>query len=285
MRDVIDVWLATKADPGVRRRRRTPALSFFRAFVSSWSKKDMMKLNSVIQKVQKLSEQAKGRMFSLMTAHYNNVKPEKFLKDLEEKDGVIVLYDECGTIQGFTTFLLLKRILGAQQVYALYSGDTIVNQQCWGQIELFRGFGRLFQTYLLEQKEPLYWFLLSKGIKTYLMLPLFFKRFYPNCYVEMPQFTRTLMEELAEHKFGTCYRKKEGIVRMIPRADYLQQQFAVIPERKLKNAHVRFFTQRNPGYIEGDELVCLASISPSNFTSRAQRFVSLTHHENHIHSS
>lgn len=244
-----------------------------------------MKLNSVIQKIQELSEQAKTRMFSLMASHYNNVKQEKFLKDLEEKDGGIVLYDEHGTIQGFSTFLLLKHILGTQRVYALYSGDTIVNQQHWGQIELFRGFSGLFQKYLQEQKEPLYWFLLSKGIKTYLMLPLFFKHFYPNCYAGIPQSTRKLMQELAEYKFGTCYRKEEGIVRMTPRADCLQQQFAAIPERKWKNAHVRFFTRHNPGYIEGDELVCLARISPSNFTPKAQRFVTLHHDENHVYPS
>ena len=131
----------------------------------------------------------------------------------------------------------------------------------------------MFQHYLQEQKEPLYWFLLTKGIKTYLMLPLFFKHFYPNCYTEMPQFTRALMEKFAEYKFGRCYLKAEGVVRMAPKADCLQQQFAAIPERKRKNVHVRFFTRHNPGYIEGDELVCLARISPSNFTPIAQRFV------------
>lgn len=212
-------------------------------------------------------------MFSLMTWHYKNVNYEKFLSDLAEKDGVLVLYDETEAIQGFTTFMLIELPFRNTPVYALYSGDTIVDRRFWGQMELFRVFGGLFQKLLLEQKEPLYWFLLTKGIKTYLMLPLFFKRFYPNWRTEMPLHARELMGSLARRKFGNLYLKEQGIVRVIPRADSLQEQFAYIPEGKRKNPHVQFFTEHNPGYPEGDELVCIARISASNFTSRAQRFV------------
>jgi hypothetical protein len=234
-----------------------------------------MKLKGMIHKVSALSERDQVRMFALMTAHYENVKQEKFLYDLAEKDGALLLYDETGAIQGFTTFLLLEFAVHCQPAYALYSGDTIINKTCWGQRELFREFGGLFKTLLAERKEPLYWFLLTKGIRTYLLLPLFFKEFYPNFSAETPVHHQNLITRLATLKFGKFYLKEQGIVRVLPGADRLQEALACIPEHRCQNLHVRFFTEKNPGYTEGDELVCLAQISASNFTRVATQFVRL----------
>jgi hypothetical protein len=192
-----------------------------------------MKLTGTIRDVSTLSAREQMTMFSLMRSHYTNVKREKFLTDLAEKDGVLLLSSGTGVIQGFTTFMLMEFAFRNQPVYT------------------------------------------TKGIKTYLLLPLFFKRFYPNCRTETPLETRELMESLAYRKFGEFYHKEQGIVRVVPRADSLQEQFASIPEHKRKNPHVRHFTAHNPGYTEGDELVCLARISASNFTPKAQRFVKL----------
>ena len=233
----------------------------------------IMKLNGTIHQVPALSESEKIRMFSLMGSHYDNVSLEKFVRDLSEKTGVILLRDAAGIIQGFTTFLFMKHEQNTGTISAIYSGDTIVDHLCWGQIELFRMFGALFRQCLEEQQAPVYWFLLSKGIKTYLMLPLFFRNFYPNYATEAPLNMQELIRELAGKKFGPCYQHEQGIVRMIPQADRLQEPFAVIPDNKRRNPHVHFFTERNPGYIDGDELVCLARVSPSNFTKMAQRFV------------
>jgi len=69
----------------------------------------------MIHKVSALSEHDHARMFTLMTSHYENVKHEKFLHDLAEKDGVLLLYDETGEIQGFTTFLLMEFAFTANQ--------------------------------------------------------------------------------------------------------------------------------------------------------------------------
>jgi hypothetical protein len=234
-----------------------------------------MKLKGTIHKVSALSEREHARMFALMTSHYENVNQEKFLRDLAEKDGVLLLSDETGEIQGFTTFLLLEFAVCRQPAYALYSGDTIINKTCWGQMELFRVFGGLFKTFLVDRKEPLYWFLLTKGIRTYLLLPLFFKEFYPNFSTETPVHHQHLITQLATLRFGEFYLKEQGIVRVLPRADRLQESLACIPEHRSQNPHVRFFTEKNPGYTEGDELVCLAQISASNFTRVATQFVRL----------
>ncbi len=234
-----------------------------------------MKLKGIIQEVSTVSARDQERMFSLMTSHYDNVKHEKFLNDLAEKDGVLVLYDETGEIQGFTTFMLMEFSVNNGSMYALYSGDTIITKICWGQRELFRVFAGLFKKILNDQKEPLYWFLLTKGIRTYLLLPLFFEIFYPNWKTETPTYEQELIDHLASLKFGEFYLREQRIVRVLPRADRLQEDLARIPDHKRKNPHVRFFVNNNPGYTEGDELVCIARISASNLTRIAKRFVKL----------
>ena len=234
-----------------------------------------MKLQGTIQNISILPDQDMIRMYSLMTTYYDNVKHEKFLQDLAEKDGVLLLYDEHGDIQGFTTFMLIETDFQGGTVHALYSGDTIVDKAYWGQRELFREYGRLFAQFLKARKEPLYWFLLTKGIRTYLMLPLFFETFYPNYHTATPLYDQQLIGSLARKKFGEFYLNAQDIVRVIPQADRLQEDVAHIPEHKKPNPHVCYFLERNPGYIEGDELVCLARISPENLTRIARRFVKI----------
>lgn len=234
-----------------------------------------MKLQGKIHTVSALTAGDKTRMFSLMTAHYENVKEDKFLKDLAEKDSVLFLYDEADEIQGFTTFMLMKSGVNGHTIQALYSGDTIIDKAFWGQRELFRVFGGLFRHYLEDRQEPIYWFLMTKGIRTYMLLPLFFESFYPNCATAIPQEYQALKDRLARQKFGEFYLKERGIVRVEPKADRLQCELACIPEHKLKNPHVRFFTEQNPGYVDGDELVCIAQISGDNLTRVGKRFAKL----------
>ncbi|MCP4398952.1 MAG: hypothetical protein GY801_16840 [bacterium] len=210
-----------------------------------------------------------------MTAHYENVKKDKFLEDLAEKESVLFLYDEVGTIQGFTTFMLMETQVDGHGIQALYSGDTIIDKAFWGQRELFRVFGSLFRQFLEQRQEPIYWFLMTKGIRTYMLLPLFFENFYPSCMSVIPQEYQALKDRLARQKFGKFYLKERGIVRVEPKADRLQCELACIPEHKLKNPHVRFFVEQNPGYTDGDELVCITQISNANLTAIGKRFAKL----------
>lgn len=232
-----------------------------------------MRLTGEIRTVAALTPLLQERMFTLMAAYYDNLNHAKFLRDLAEKEAVLLLFDAAGEIQGFTTYVVLPTQFQEQTVQALYSGDTIVAHEYWGQLELFRVFGGLFTSLLREHRKPLYWFLLTKGIRTYGLLPLLFTTFYPNYAAPTPAYEQELLDMLATQKFGDCYRPERGIVQFSPQADYLKQELSAIPAHKRQNPHVRFFLERNPGYIQGDELACLTRISLPNFTRAAQRFL------------
>lgn len=230
-------------------------------------------LRGELRAVAALSEADTRRMLALMTAHYENIVPQKFRADLAGKDAAVLLFDESGGLQGFTTFQILHVEFHEQPIAALYSGDTIIARPYWGQWALFRMYGNLFATLLEQHSSPVYWFLLTKGVRTYGLLPLFFRHFYPCRAMPTPLYEQELLDWLATRKFNACYLKAQGIVRMHPPADRLKPEFAAVPPQKQRRPHVRYFLDRNPGYTEGDELVCLARIAPSNFTAFAQKFM------------
>jgi hypothetical protein len=41
----------------------------------------------------------------------------------------------------------------------------------------------------------------------------------------------------------------------------------------LRDPHVAFFAEHNPGHANGDELVCLTQIHPDNFTAAGHRMM------------
>ncbi|HQU71172.1 MAG TPA: hypothetical protein PLG66_02695 [Calditrichia bacterium] len=232
-----------------------------------------MTLSGEIINLSALPPATKEAMFALMTRHYDNVSREKFARDLSEKDGVLLFQDEEGQLGGFTTFLVMNTRCQGGPCRVLYSGDTIIEKQHWGQMILFRTFAALLHRLLEEGEKPVYWFLLSKGIRTYLMLPLYFKRFFPawQAHGEDPEVR--ILHQLARDRFGNLFLPEQGVVRFDPPAEYLKAELAEIPAEKLTNKHVQFFLQRNPGYVRGDELACITRVAWDNFTGPGLRFM------------
>jgi hypothetical protein len=56
----------------------------------------------------------------------------------------------------------------------------------------------------------------------------------------------------------------------------LRSGVAEITEQRLRDPHVRFFAERNPGHASGDELCCIAPLTRENFTPAAYRVIGST---------
>ncbi len=48
---------------------------------------------------------------------------------------------------------------------------------------------------------------------------------------------------------------------------------ADVTEQRLGDPHVEFFVRANPGHADGDELVCLTELTPTNLTPAGRRMV------------
>jgi len=213
------------------------------------------------------------RMLALLTSHFSGVDAETFESDLAEKSCAVLLEDEAGALRGFSTFLMYSTRAGGQPLTVVYSGDTIVEPSAWGSNALPRAWIRaVHDLRRLQPKGDLYWLLLTSGFRTYRFLPVFCRRFYPQHDAPTPAAVQALLDEVCDARFGPLYDRAAGLVRFA-RPQVLRPALLPVPEGRQADPHVRFFLERNPGHVSGDELVSLASLADDNLTAAARRML------------
>jgi len=218
-------------------------------------------------------------MFLLMKNHYENMKKDKFLKDLYDKNDIFLLFEN-DELKGFSTIKKMELNIENEKetvngkIVGFFSGDTIIEKGfSWG-IEFQKEW---IKYCLLESEKNMkngvktYWFLISKGIKTYMYLPTYFKKFCPKADYTENEMEKKIKDIYAEKIYGNRYNKENGIVKNDGTNDFLRENVVVLSEKQLRNKNVQFFLEKNPSYQKGDELVCLAEISFENLTNLGKR--------------
>jgi hypothetical protein len=196
-------------------------------------------------------------MWRLFSVSYAGARREDFDRDLREKHHVIVLKDAARTVQGFSTLLALET---PGRWCAVFSGDTIVAPGHWGQTALQRAFIWYLMAQRLKRGVPVFWFLITKGYRTYLLLTRYFPTHWPRHDALTPAFEAGLLDVLCREKFGDAWDREAGLLRYAGKdVCRLADDLADVPPRLLKDADVAFFLERNPRWREGDELCCLAA--------------------------
>jgi hypothetical protein len=230
-----------------------------------------MKLESQTLPVSGLRPDCIAQMERLMRAHYEGVSESLFRADLAAKQWVILLLDN-GGICGFSTQVLFDCPLAGRDAKILFSGDTIIDKKHWGSLALPLAWGRLMLSLCAAHPaSELFWLLTSKGYKTYRFLPVFFHEFYPCFARETPPFEKALLESAARRRFGGRFDPAACILRAEPGAQRLREGIAEIDAARLRDPHVAFFQEKNPGHARGDELVCLARFHAGNLKPYIRR--------------
>lgn len=219
---------------------------------------------------ESLTARETARMFDLMNEVYDAVTPAQFEADLSWKSHVLLLEDADGTVQGFTTLARNPRGTAAPGCDILYSGDTVIAPALWGTQELVRGFCFVAgQMLAAGGGRKLYWYLLSKGHRTYLYLPLFFHSYFPREVAE-PGLAR-LAAECSVKLFPDFWRPDLGVLKFPESHGQLKARQAEASLLRHNSPRVEFFLRCNPGFASGDELVCMTELHPQNM-KRAARF-------------
>jgi hypothetical protein len=229
-----------------------------------------MKVCGELIEVKRLTDVCIKAMFMLMDTYYDKMTYSNFISDLNEKEHCILLIDESGRIQGFSTQKFISFPLNSKEIHGVFSGDTIIHKDYWGSFELYRVFAQSFIKYS-EQFTNFYWFLISKGYKTYRMLPLFFKTFYPNYLEQTPVYEKKVMDAFGHFKYPGEYNKKTGIIEYPGEKVKLKQGVADVTLKQLKDKNIQFFINANPDYMMGNDLVCLARLEQDNLKPAARR--------------
>lgn len=210
----------------------------------------------------------RARMFDLMDRLYENVTSEAFGQDLAEKDWVIVARcPTSGEVRGFSSQKLIETSSGHR---VLFSGDTVVEPAHWGRNPLAEQWGRLaLRLHREAPQRELFWYLISKGYKTYRLLPTYFADFHPRFDAPTPPWALDLLHELGRARYPDRYDPAAAIVRARPGGERLRPSVAPLTASHRADPHLRFFERRNPGHAAGDELCCLAPMRIENLTHLA----------------
>jgi hypothetical protein len=221
-----------------------------------------------------LTGDQRDEMFRLMDRYYVNVLRETFDEDLDEKDRVILMTDPVSQqVLGFSTQLLVDLVIDSRPIRILFSGDTIVDPRHWARNPLATIWGQWVLELIDDAAMPLYWFLISKGYKTYRFLPLFFNEFFPVFDRATPSWANRLIQELGTWKYPDQFDPEQGLCRAGLGSCRLRHGVADLHPSRLHDDHVRFFAQTNPDHARGDELCCVAALTRENFTNAAYRVI------------
>jgi Acetyltransferase (GNAT) domain len=230
------------------------------------------------RRVSDLTRDELHACFELLGRLFLGVTWENFLHDLEEKDDVMFLRDaETGAIGGFSTLTELEIDVAGEPVPVVFSGDTAVLPEYRTSFALGQELARHFHdAHERSPERPLSYVLISKGWRTYRIMPFFFHEFSPRHDAETPPFERALIDAFGGSRYHDRY--DDGVIRVagepVPRIR--PDSVDAVPARS--DAHTEYFLRVNTRYLEGDELVCAARIHPTNYTGRMRRLLGLSRH-------
>jgi len=243
--------------------------------------KDLTKSDQAVTKLlgktistHKLSDSSIDRMYRILCSNYNKTSKQQFLVDLSKKDFIILLIDSEEIIQGFSTQAILSISSGVEEYKILFSGDTIINPKYWGTQELVKEFGRLVGELIYTQNQyKWYWFLISKGHRTYSYLHLFFAEYYPGLPEKNNESLKPILNQIARKLFPEYWHPDSGLIIFPTSMGELTPELVEGSYKRQKNKHTKFFLDRNPEFYNGHELACIAPLTMQNLHPRLHRYI------------
>ena len=235
----------------------------------------MTHIVSETKKIATCSEHEKETFYQLLCQGFLGVTWNDFIRDFQEKDAVMILRKErCeGEIVGWSTLMVLSLAMADIEVKGIFSGDTIVLPEYRSGTGLGVELGRYFmQIYKQFPQHIVYYILISKGWRTYKILPFFFKEFSPRYDKPTSACDKAVMDAFGKKKYSYHYNPVTGVVTFSPQK-LRPESVDAIPVKI--DAQTQFFLRSNPGYLEGHELVCVARVAPDNFTSALKRLLNI----------
>lgn len=232
-------------------------------------------MNAVVRPIPGLEPATRAAMLTLLDRHFAGVTPEQFDRDLDEKDHALLLRERSGALVGFSTMVIYpERDADGRPATVVCSGDTIVAPHAWGRSSLAQTWINAVLDLHASRggRGPLYWLLITSGVRTYRFLPVFFEEFFPRFDLPTPPDVQRWMDRLAAARWGDAYDAVRGVVRFTQPYP-LRGELAEAHLRRTDDPHVAFFLRRNPGHAKGDELVSVAELSPRNLSRAGRRML------------
>lgn len=217
-------------------------------------------------------------MYGIFEQYYLNTTIQIFEQDLMEKTGIFIIRDpKTNVIVGFSTVTERHFKVNGLTHHAFFSGDTIVEQAYWGSRALQRAMYRYIIRFKLKYPtQPVYWMLISKGFKTYLLLANNYFTYYPHC-EQKHQRLEPLVNAYCQQYFNDYFDLNSGLLNFGDDYQSLRPDIAPItPEMRNQSKKIAFFEHKNPTWSEGTELPCIGEIHWRDLYRYVYRFLTKT---------
>ena len=221
----------------------------------------MRDLKSRVVLVESLTVDQITSMICLMKESYEGITKYDFTNDLKNKQFCLLIEDK-DCVCGFTTIETFQMHWKKSIIDVVFSGDTVIKKEYRNTNILWLSFGKWMLTY--SKNKDLYWFLISKSYRTYRYLTQNFNHFFPSISAQDSNL-KGIATALAKTKYPNQYSEKENVIKSDARKQYLK----ITEQPKIKfSKQESFYYNLNPGYVNGDELVCVVPYSQENLKER-----------------
>ena len=233
-----------------------------------------MRIKSEIRRIVDCAEEEREGCCQVLQQLFLGVQRQDFEADFREKEAVILLRNaENSDIIGFSTLMLLHLPLPEGDIVAVFSGDTAVLPHYRSSFGLGVEIGRYFlDVHQRYPDQPAYYILISKGWRTYRIMPFLFVEYAPCRNVAVSPFVKSILDAFGRKKYPARYDSTVGVIRSDGAGQRLppDSSDAAAPQG---DPDAQFFLQANPEYLRGDELICVASAMTENFTPQFRRLL------------
>ncbi|MCH8544396.1 MAG: hypothetical protein LAT61_12560 [Alcanivorax sp.] len=215
------------------------------------------------------------QMYGIFRKYYANTSLEVFLADLSKKTGLFLIRcRDSRRIVGFSTVASLRLKHGNRTVRGVFSGDTIIEKEYWGS----RALQKQFFVFMLRERvlhpfTPLFWLLISKGYKTYLLLANNFFRYHPHPDGHYGHY-EPLVRQYCDTLFPNTYDGERRLLDFGDNYQKLRDDVAdITADMRRGYPKIDFFQTRNPTWREGTELPCIGQAGYVDLLRYVFRFI------------
>lgn len=172
----------------------------------------------------------------------------------------IALYRYKGEIVGIAALDILPEEFEGKKACAIYTGNTWVRND-------FRN-ANLIQSLafisMLEAKaryplHRLYWFFGSNNYMSYRLMYRNFDQFWPSPNEQTPNWEHSYMQHLGITFFDETLNK-DTLVWSQPYSRSFKDSDTQLSEKLMQDTYIQYYLERNPGYTQGDRLMCMAPL-------------------------
>lgn len=232
-------------------------------------------LKAVYRSVNKIDVHDIRQMYGIYCQYYENTSWDIFLRDLSKKTGAFLLIcPKEQRVVGFSTIMTTDMMVQGKLSRGVFSGDTIIEKAYWGS----RALQLAFYKFMLTEKarhprKTIYWLLISKGFKTYLLLANNFVTYYPHP-ENKHSYLADVVDDYCQQMFAEYYDADKKILDFGGDYQCLKGDVADITESMRRaNSKINYFEECNPEWRRGTELPCVGVFDFKNLSQYVVRYL------------